>query len=452
MNKSSIHTAVSTSNNSSRKLAFTVYDNVSSKTPRRSTSVELTKLDHLFSPRAIRKDKDGLAYSFVRLKPETTRANANVEHLSAAVFDIDDGTPLDTILPGIRHLDFLAYSTHSHITARPKYRLIFPLIRNVYPSEWPLLWDAINNIIGQHADKNAKDVARLYYFPSCPAGRKTEAFSLHNSGQWLDPDNIPNPSATEKNTSAASLNADLIAGLDALASPPADCGRALDHPASATYDEFSPEQIKALCEIATPVNQMFRKMPPWETQNPGLRMFYRLKAYWTVRGASDPGMAASFHGDLLLPPPVYDPAWAAECKARGWRHPPKNLRELEERVLPPAIPNALRIIDRCIQMSRIRELRGDVSEPYWWAALSITEHASPNLSRECSDGYPGFSEAELAERVARIHREETKPALCSRLNDVNPNLCVLCKYRGSIRSPMALGYEREPKIKGSWHG
>jgi hypothetical protein len=98
-------------------------------------------------------------------------------------------------------------------------------------------------------------------------------------------------------------------------------------------------------------------------------------------------------------------------------------------------------------MAMIHALRGDVSEPYWWAALAITENATPNLSREFSDGYPKFSEDELAERVARIHSEKKRPALCDRIDSVNSNVCAVCRFRGSINSPIALGFEHEPKRK-----
>lgn len=224
-------------------------------------------------------------------------------------------------------------------------------------------------------------------------------------------------------------------------------GRALDYPAAATYDKFSPMQIKALCEVDTPANSMFKKMPPWETQCPAHRLFYRLKAYWTIRGANDPGRSATYHSSLALPPAPTNPTWVSECKARGYLPRPINLRELEKDALPPVVPNAYLIIERCPQMAMIRALRGDVSEPFWWAALSLTEHATPNLSRECSDGYLGFSEEELAGRVARIQREEIKPALCSRIAEVNRDVCNLCKFKGNIRSPIALGYKHEPKNK-----
>lgn len=217
--------------------------------------------------------------------------------------------------------------------------------------------------------------------------------------------------------------------------------RAVDYPAAETYDKFSPEEIKALCELDI---YTYFPIPPLEKLSGDL--YYRLKAYWTLRGATDPGIAASVHSGLMCPSGPPDPAWETECKARGWVYP-KSLHDLEQKFLPPVIPDVQLIIERCPQMAMIHALRGDVSEPYWWAVLSITERGTPNLSHECSDGYSGFSEDELAERTARIHREDKKPALCSRLDEVNTNVCSLCKFKGVVRSPIALGYEHEPKKK-----
>lgn len=222
----------------------------------------------------------------------------------------------------------------------------------------------------------------------------------------------------------------------------------IDYPASETYDKFTPQEIKALCEIKAPCNVMHRLMPDWETQSESCRRFYRLKAYWTLRGATDPSTAAFLQQNAEIP---FNPEWHAECMANGWVNgppwQPKTLRELEEEFLPAPTPNIDLIIERCPQMAMIHALRGDVSEPYWWAALSVTEHASPNLSRECSDGYAGFSEEELADRIARIHRERKKPALCERLNSVHPGECRVCKFWGQINSPIALGFKHEPRLK-----
>ncbi|MFA6312655.1 MAG: hypothetical protein WCV99_16890 [Sterolibacterium sp.] len=220
----------------------------------------------------------------------------------------------------------------------------------------------------------------------------------------------------------------------------------IDYPASTTYDKLTTEEIKALCEIDVPVNWHGLHMPEWETIPESCRRFYRLKAYWTLRGATDPAWAAFSQEQAEIP---IDPKWHAECIANGWRKglpwQPKTLRELERRFLPAPMPNIHLIIQRCPQMAMIQALRGDVTEPYWWAVLSVTEHASPNLSRECSDGYAGFSDDELNERVNRIHTEGKKPALCERLNSLNANVCSVCKFWGLIRSPIALGFTHEPK-------
>ena len=189
-------------------------------------------------------------------------------------------------------------------------------------------------------------------------------------------------------------------------------------------------------------------MPDWETLSEGSRRTYRLKAYWTLRGANDP-MYASLCQQMDEEP--YDEKWHAECVAHGWVGKDSwraaTLRDLEKKFLPPPSPSIHSIIKRCPQMAMIHALRGNVYEPYWWAALSITEHASPNFSRECSDGYPGFSEKELDQRIARIHRENTKPALCNRLDNVNPGVCSVCKFQGDVRTPIALGYEHEPRSR-----
>ena len=212
------------------------------------------------------------------------------------------------------------------------------------------------------------------------------------------------------------------------------------------FYEMTPEQIKALCESGP--CQMFKTMPAWNSMTEQLQRFYRRKAWWTLKGAVDPGDAAAHHGAAELP---VNEEWDAECRKYGWKvwHP-QNYRDLENEFLPRPIPNINHIMARCPQMAMLLALGGNVSEPYWWAGLSITEHAAPNLSRECSDAYPNFSDVELEYRTTRIHREGTKPALCSRLDDVNSGVCLSCRFKGVVRSPIALGFDNEPR--GGHHG
>ncbi len=220
----------------------------------------------------------------------------------------------------------------------------------------------------------------------------------------------------------------------------------IDHPAAETYNRFTLDQIRSLCE-SVPGSARDHIVPPLDPMSEEQLRHYRLWAYWAKRGADDPSWAAHLQAywetlteevikDYRLIGFLIDPAKVPRC-----------LADLGREFLPKPAPNIHRIIQRCPQMAMIHALRGDVSEPYWWAALAITENATPNLSRECSDGYSKFSEAELAERVTRIRNEKKRPALCDRIDSVNRNVCTVCRFRGSVNSPIALGFEHEPKRK-----
>ncbi len=178
------------------------------------------------------------------------------------------------------------------------------------------------------------------------------------------------------------------------------------------------EQVKALCDTDTSCH-IRANWPRIEGYSQEHRDFYIRKARWILEGHPEPGLASSFEGQGISREVIWE----------GFR--PK--------------PDANLIIQRCPQMALVRALGGDVPEPYWWSALSITEHSEPNLSRECSDKYPNFRESELEYRVERIKSEGIKPALCSRFNDANRDVCPDCRFYGVIRSPIALGFEHEPK-------
>lgn len=182
-----------------RTLVLTIYR--SSKVPNPSSIQESvwTQMLGRFRSHVIRPAKDGAAFSFLRLKPGTTRANENVESHSAVVLDIDDGTPLEEIVDQVREYEFLAVSTHSHTQEHAKYRMIFPLSRDVPTERWPQTWQIVNRLIGDHADPATKDSARIYFFPSAPAEHQSDTFFHHNPGKWLDPDELLTPRAIPRN-------------------------------------------------------------------------------------------------------------------------------------------------------------------------------------------------------------------------------------------------------------
>ena len=216
-----------------------------------------------------------------------------------------------------------------------------------------------------------------------------------------------------------------------------------DSPAAEIYNAFTVEQIDALCRAVMPIdNDGNSLMSLWDNMKPCQQWRLRVLAYWVLRGATNPKTVANVHECL-----VFDVEGVrSEMQAKGVAMPQGRLTMDDmEGFLHLATPEIALIFKRCPQMARILELRGNVSEPYWWAALSITEHAGPVMSKECSDGYPGFTEKELLQRVVRIHKERLKPALCTRMELVNRGGCDGCVFKGRVRSPIALGFKHEPR-------
>jgi predicted P-loop ATPase len=98
------------------------------------------------------------------------RKKENVDTRSLITLDVDHGTDefmldADLILGGTA---YVIYSTHSHRTHKPKYRLIVPADRKMSPDEYAAVSRKLAEQIGlAYFDKTTFDVHRLMYLPSC---------------------------------------------------------------------------------------------------------------------------------------------------------------------------------------------------------------------------------------------------------------------------------------------
>jgi len=119
-----------------------------------------------------------------------SRANDNVESVTAAVMDFDSGQPFEEVAARADKWTFAAYSTHSHSEAKPTFRMHLPLSRPVTADEWPIIWQGLNTELGGQADQSAKDAARISYWPSCPAATADIAFSVNHDGAPVDVDRL----------------------------------------------------------------------------------------------------------------------------------------------------------------------------------------------------------------------------------------------------------------------
>ena len=96
------------------------------------------------------------------------RKTANVMWRSIATLDIDHGTP-DLWDDFTMMFGFAAmlYTTHKHTKEHPRYRLVFPLSRQVRPDEYEPLCRMIASKIGMDVfDDTTYQLARLFYYPS----------------------------------------------------------------------------------------------------------------------------------------------------------------------------------------------------------------------------------------------------------------------------------------------
>lgn len=125
---------------------------------------------------------------------DSTRSNKNVMRWSrwCAVdvddFDIHTGEVNHSIQAICGKYNFVCYSTASSTPINPKFRLVFPLTREIDKDEIPHFWYAFNKQLNDIGDKQTKDLSRMYYVP----GQYPDAFNFFfaNEGKDVDPDYI----------------------------------------------------------------------------------------------------------------------------------------------------------------------------------------------------------------------------------------------------------------------
>ena len=145
------------------------------------------------SERRIKSKKDAPLMSPAQYKPDTTRANANVTEWSNwCAVDVDDfkyeGDLYDNLRTRFGNYMFVCYSTASSTQSFPKFRLVFPLTKNVPAEKIRHFWFALQTELGDLGDKQTKDLSRMYYIPA----KYDNAFNFifSNSGNPIDPDMV----------------------------------------------------------------------------------------------------------------------------------------------------------------------------------------------------------------------------------------------------------------------
>jgi predicted P-loop ATPase len=142
------------------------------------------------------------------------RKNANVMYRTVATLDIDYGT-VNVWDDFTMAFGFAAmiYSTHKHSSKTPRYRLVFPLCRQVSPAEYEPLCRKIAAEIGIDLfDDTTYELPRLFYWPS--TSKDADFVFDYQDGPACDVDAILSQYVDYKDVSAwplSSREGDVIA-------------------------------------------------------------------------------------------------------------------------------------------------------------------------------------------------------------------------------------------------
>lgn len=142
------------------------------------------------------------------------RKNANVMYRTVATLDIDYGT-VNVWDDFTMAFGFAAmiYSTHKHSSKTPRYRLVFPLSRQVSPAEYEPLCRKIAAEIGIDLfDDTTYELPRLFYWPS--TSKDADFIFDYQDGPACDVDAILSQYVDYKDVSAwplSSREGDVIA-------------------------------------------------------------------------------------------------------------------------------------------------------------------------------------------------------------------------------------------------
>lgn len=105
------------------------------------------------------------------------------------------------------------------------------------------------------------------------------------------------------------------------------------------------------------------------------------------------------------------------------------------------------VLTQCPGMGEMLRSGGaDAPEPLWMLALTLINKSDDDddtkerVSRAVSDKHPAFSEGEFGKKLDQVRKQSYHPPACSKFSAYGMAQCGTCPMRGSISSPIALGY------------
>lgn len=101
--------------------------------------------------------------------------------------------------------------------------------------------------------------------------------------------------------------------------------------------------------------------------------------------------------------------------------------------------SAEKIAEECGAVAQMRDTKGNLSQPEWYAGLGITSFTTEgdDLSHEWSNGHAHYNKRETDTKIAQV--KQYGPTTCDKFSQLNPTICKACRHFGKIKSPISLG-------------
>lgn len=169
------------------------FDDERSKTPRpwEGPLLQLVGERHL-----IRAHKKGTpAFSPAIYGEGAKRGNRKVVEATLLVYDFDhlSAEDMQCVSRLLQGRAFVAYTSYSHGAGGPDdgcFRVLLPVTRPIRPDEYAAIWEGGYAALGRLADVKTRDLARIWYLPSCPPERAALAWIRVQDGPPLDVDAV----------------------------------------------------------------------------------------------------------------------------------------------------------------------------------------------------------------------------------------------------------------------
>lgn len=100
--------------------------------------------------------------------------------------------------------------------------------------------------------------------------------------------------------------------------------------------------------------------------------------------------------------------------------------------------SAVKVAEHCAQAARMRDTKGNIPEPEWYAHIGWMRHCEEGreLIHEWSKGHPDY---DYATTERKINQHTLPPTTCHYFGQTNGPGCIGCTHTNKIKTPIVLG-------------